>query len=78
MSKTKTYKVKSPISRDNQPLDIGADVDLNPKEAAELLACGAIEDPDTAVVETETKAGKKSKKAEKTDGNGDAAKTDGT
>jgi hypothetical protein len=36
------YQVLTPLMKDGQRIEAGEDVDLSPKDAAELLACGAI------------------------------------
>jgi hypothetical protein len=36
------YIVQTPLMKDGQRIEAGEDVDLAPKDAKELLACGAI------------------------------------
>lgn len=45
--KTKTYEVLTPMRHDGESIEAGEPIELSEKEAAPLLACGAIRDPDS-------------------------------
>ncbi len=44
-SEKRTYEVRSAVEHDNERYEIGEPIELNDKDAAALIACGAIAEP---------------------------------